>query len=129
MPRFQRVVAVGSPHHVTQRGNGRQDVFLSDELRRVYLELAAEHAAQNGLRVLAYCLMTNHVDLVAIPESQRSLANTFLNIRRWRMNGMWNFARPKGWPQLVHRARGAGSPARGGRFNHPTMIPSNSSTL
>jgi hypothetical protein len=75
MPRSKRVVAVGAPHHVTQRGNGRQDVFLIDGLRRVYLELLAEHAARYGLRVLAHCLITNHVHLVAVPESERSLAN------------------------------------------------------
>jgi putative transposase len=89
MPRAKRVVAVGLPHHVTQRGNGRQDVFLSDGLRRVYLELLAEHAARNGLRVLAYSLMTNHVHLVAIPESERSLANTFRHAHS-RFSQYWN---------------------------------------
>jgi putative transposase len=91
MPRSKRVVAVGSPHHVTQRGNGRQDVFLSDDLRRVCLELLAEHAAKNGLRVLAYCLMTNHVHLVAIPEWEGSLANTFRHAHA-RFSQYWNTA-------------------------------------
>lgn len=77
MPRSKRVVALGVPPHVTQRGNDRQDVFLSDGLRNVYLELLAEHAGNNRLRVLAYCLMTNHVHLVVIPETESSLANTF----------------------------------------------------
>ena len=83
------MVAVGAPHHVTQRGNGRQDVFLSDGLRRVYLELLTEHAAGNGLRVLAYCVMTNHVHVVAIPESERSLANTFRHAHA-RFSQYWN---------------------------------------
>jgi len=39
------VVAVGAAHHVTERGNGRQDVFVNDGLRRVYLDLLTEHAA------------------------------------------------------------------------------------
>ena len=30
MPRSKRVVAVGVPHHITQRGNSRQDVFVND---------------------------------------------------------------------------------------------------
>ncbi len=33
MPRSARVVAAGSPHHITQRGNNPQDVFLADEDR------------------------------------------------------------------------------------------------
>ena len=31
MPRISRVVAVGHPHHVTQRGNYRQTVFETDQ--------------------------------------------------------------------------------------------------
>ena len=77
MPRTKRVVAVGVPHHVTQRGNARQDVFLNDNLCCAYLELLAEHAQRNRLRILAYCLMTNHVHLVVVPETEHSLANTF----------------------------------------------------
>jgi hypothetical protein len=46
------VVAVGAPHHVTQRGNARQDVFVNDGLRRVCLDLLAKHAGKNSLRVV-----------------------------------------------------------------------------
>jgi hypothetical protein len=58
MPAPSRVVAVGAAHRVTRRGNGRQDVFVNDGLRRVYLDPLAEHAARSNLRVAAYCLMT-----------------------------------------------------------------------
>jgi len=71
------VVAIGLPHHITQRGNARQDVFTTDALRRAYLELLSEHAAGNGLRLLAYCLMKNHLHIVAVPEGDTSMANTF----------------------------------------------------
>jgi len=40
MPRLARAVAVGFAHHITQRGNNRQDVFFVDDDRRVYLELS-----------------------------------------------------------------------------------------
>jgi putative transposase len=91
MPRSKRVVAVGVPHHVTQRGNGRQDVFVNDGVRRVYLDLLAEHAGKNQLGVVAYCLMTNHVHLVVVPESERSLANTFRHAHG-RFSQFWNTA-------------------------------------
>ena len=48
MSRIARVVAVGVPHHVTQRGNYGQTVFHSDEDRRVYLALLAHHGTLRG---------------------------------------------------------------------------------
>ena len=74
MPRLARVVAPGVPHHVTQRGNNRQDVFFVDDDRRAYLDVLAEQAERFELRVLGYCLMTNHVHLVVVPEREESLA-------------------------------------------------------
>lgn len=68
------MVIPGCPHHVTQRGNNRQDVFFVDDDRHVYLELLRDGAARFGLEVVAYCLMTNHVHLVAIPHGEDSLA-------------------------------------------------------
>ncbi len=74
MPRFARTVAAGCAHHITQRGNNRQDVFFVDDDRRVYLELLAEQADQCGLAIEGYCLMSNHVHLVAVPQSEEALA-------------------------------------------------------
>ena len=74
MPRVARIVVPGRPHHVTQRGNNRQDVFFVDDDRRVYLRLLGEQAGRFGLSVLGYCLMTNHVHLLAVPREPDSLA-------------------------------------------------------
>jgi putative transposase len=74
MPRIARVVAVDVPHHVTQRGNNRQPVFLNDSDRRCYCKLLGEWSRLCGLRVLGYCLMTNHVHLVVVPERADALA-------------------------------------------------------
>jgi len=74
MPRLARVVIPGCPHHVTQRGNRREDVFFIDADRERYLELLGEYAARHGLAVQAYCLMTNHVHLVVVPRAEGSLA-------------------------------------------------------
>jgi putative transposase len=71
MPRRPRVVFPGVAHHITQRGNDRQPVFFSSDDRRFYLDLLTRH----GTRILGYCLMTNHVHLVAVPERENSLAH------------------------------------------------------
>ncbi len=74
MPRIARSVAVGIPHHVTQRGNNHQDVYFVDDDRRVYLDLLKAHADRHGLVVYGYCLMTNHVHLIVVPEHADALA-------------------------------------------------------
>jgi putative transposase len=76
MARRARVVVPGVAHHVTQRGNDRQAVFLSSDDRRFYLEILGRQAARHGARILGYCLMTNHVHLVVVPDRQDSLART-----------------------------------------------------
>jgi len=50
------------------------DVFFSDDDRRTYLELLSEQGRAHGVEYLAWCLMTNHVHLIAIPATSDSLA-------------------------------------------------------
>ncbi len=73
MARLARVVAPGVPHHVTQRGNRRQKTFFGDNDKRLYLELMAEWCARCGVEIWAYCLMPNHVHLIAVPDDETSL--------------------------------------------------------
>ena len=74
MPRTARIVIPDLAHHITQRGNNRQDVFFVDDDRHAYLALLAEESDRHGLQVLGYCLMTNHVHVVAVPAREESLA-------------------------------------------------------
>ena len=69
-----RVVVPGIGHHLTQRGNRREDVFFDDGDRQRYLQLLLEYSAKHGMEILAYCLMTNHVHLVAVPARMDTLA-------------------------------------------------------
>jgi putative transposase len=77
MPRSARVVVPAYPHHVTQRGNNRQDVFFVDDDRRTFIDLLRESCGRFGMRLEAYCLMTNHVHLVTIPAREDSLGLAF----------------------------------------------------
>ena len=74
MPRAARVVVPGVPHHVTQRGNRRQPTFFSAADYAIYLRLAAQAFAEAGVGVWAYCLMPNHVHLIATPSTEEGLA-------------------------------------------------------
>ena len=64
----------GLPHHITQRGNNREDVFFADDDRATYFGLLKEESEKYGLSVDGYCLMTNHIHLIATPEAEESLA-------------------------------------------------------
>ena len=64
MPRLARTVFAGLPHHITQRGNRREDVFFLDEDREVYLAWLQHYCSIYKVHILAYCLMTNHVHLM-----------------------------------------------------------------
>jgi putative transposase len=73
MARLARVVAPGVPHHVTQRGNRRQQTFFNDEDYALYRELIAESCRAAGVSVWAYCLMPNHVHLILTPSDPDGL--------------------------------------------------------
>lgn len=73
MPRRPRFVEPGLPHHITQRGNNRETVFLSNSDRQLYLRIVKYRLDLHQIRPLAWCLMTNHIHLVAIPSTPESL--------------------------------------------------------
>lgn len=68
------MVVEGYPHHVTQRGNGGRDVFEREADYELYLDLLQRYAKRNQMRLWAYCLMPNHVHLIAVPLMPLSLA-------------------------------------------------------
>jgi putative transposase len=74
MARIARVIAPGIPHHITQRGNRRQQTFFCDDDYQAYLDLMAEWCAKYHVEIWAWCLMPNHVHLIAAPESEEGLA-------------------------------------------------------
>lgn len=73
MPRIARIIAPCIPHHVTQRGNRRMETFFRDEDYRAYLALMAEWCRKCKVTIWAYCLMPNHVHLIAVPETEAGL--------------------------------------------------------
>jgi putative transposase len=83
MPRMARIVAPGSPHHVTQRGNRRQQTFFNDGDYLRYLQLAAEWCTKADVECWGYCLMPNHVHLILTPKTETGL-RAALSPLHWR---------------------------------------------
>ena len=73
MARIARVVIPGCPHHVIQRGNRCQTVFFYDSDKRFYISLLHKYAKKTDVNIWAYCLMDNHVHLIAVPKHKDSL--------------------------------------------------------
>ncbi len=89
----------GLPHHVTQRGNNRRDVFFRDADRKIYLKTLRRYCAEYHVGIVGYCLMTNHVHLLVTPPQENSLAKAlgcthndysrWLNVSRGESGHLW----------------------------------------
>jgi len=75
MPRLSRTVFANVPHHITQRGNRREDVFFTDEDQETYLAWLTDYCQEYNVEILAYCLMSNHIHLIAVPDTKEGLQN------------------------------------------------------
>jgi len=94
MARIARIVCPGKPHHITQRGNRRQQTFFNDDDYQSYQTLMSDWCKEYGVKIWAYCLMPNHIHLIAIPKTKESLKSAIGEAHR-RYTRMINFR--KGW--------------------------------
>jgi len=102
MARIARVVLPGYPHHITQRGNRRQDVFFCEEDYEAYLDLLKEWCQKENIEVWAWCLMTNHVHLIVKPNRDSNLAKAIGETHR-RYTCRINFR--EGWRGYLWQGR------------------------
>jgi REP-associated tyrosine transposase len=77
LARLLRVELTGAVYHVIARGNERKAIFRDDRDREIYLERLAECRERFRLRVLAYCLMSNHIH-VAVERGPFPLSRAML---------------------------------------------------
>ncbi len=89
MARLPRVVITDVAHHVTQRGNARQVILADDADRIAYVELLRQYSELYRLSLLGYCLMSNHVHLIAVPHTPEALGQT-LKQTHGRYAAYWN---------------------------------------
>ena len=73
MARLARLTLADQPHHVIQRGNNRQAIFVDRADQEKLLTLLGENAMRFGVALHAYVLMSNHFHLLATPSSADGL--------------------------------------------------------
>jgi putative transposase len=137
MPRSARLVIPGLPHHVVQRAARGKTLFRTDKDRRRYLDLLAEYATRQRLQIWAYCLMPDHVHLVAMPGDALSLSAALIplqtqysrHIHRTRKKGgvLWHdryascpMDERHAWEAVRHIER---NPVRAGLVLRPDRYP------
>jgi putative transposase len=99
MPRRPRTIFPEIAHHITQRGNNREQVFFSPRDYLRYLNLLKHYCAASSIEVKAFCLMPNHIHLIAIPTDAASLSRALgrihseyalnFNLTKGRCGHLW----------------------------------------
>src|SRR3569832_2731572 len=99
MARLPRLTLPGYPHHIIQRGNNRQPIFASTADYEHLLGLIEEFAKKFGVAVHSYVLMSNHIHLLATPQTADGIPNMmqalgrsyvrYFNNRQARTGTLW----------------------------------------
>jgi len=110
MGRPRRHAELDVPHHIAHRGNHKQELFENDVDRRYYLALLHRFSRLTGTRIGGFCLMGNHIHVVAVPSSTRSLADCFGRTHRK-------------YSEHLNRKRGARGTNWEGRYFAAAMSP------
>ena len=92
MARPLRIEFPGAVYHITARGNARQDIFIDDADRQLFLDVLANTVDRYNWLCHAYCLMGNHYHLlIETPDPNLSLGMRQLNgVYTQRFNRLHN---------------------------------------
>ncbi len=100
MARLPRLSVPGYPHHVIQRGNNRQPIFLDEADRQQMLQLLESLSRQFEVAIHAYVLMDNHFHLLLTPQTPEGVPRMmqavgrryvrYFNDRHGRSGTLWD---------------------------------------
>ena len=110
MARPLRIEYPGAYYHVMNRGNRREDIFLTDKDRQVFLDGLADSCEIYSIKLIAYVLMSNHFHLlVQTPQANLSeFMRHFLvtcTVRFNRRNGRAGLKSNRKLKNQFHRIR------------------------
>src|SRR5579871_1486148 len=99
MPRRNRALLPDVACHITQRGVDRRETFSCSQDRLTYLRLLRENLPDTSTRLLGFSLMSNHLHLIAVPNTRLRWAvllrrvhgryAQYYNIRSGRTGHLW----------------------------------------
>lgn len=100
MPRQARTTVVKAPHHIYQRGAGGQAIFFTEKDYRTYLDMLRDQARRYKTDILAWCLMRDYINIIAVPHQKVSLSKAigrthfaysqYINKRRGLDGQLWH---------------------------------------
>lgn len=90
MPRKARILVPHYPHHIVQRGHNRKAVFVADEDYQFYLENLKEWKTKLGIKIYAWCLMTNHIHLIVEPGANVKTVSALMKRLAGRQTALVN---------------------------------------
>jgi REP-associated tyrosine transposase len=82
MARLPRYTIKNQPQHIIQRGLDGQDILIDDEDYEFYWESLRNSAEANRLKIHAYVLMPDHVNLLASPANENGVSRTLQSLGR-----------------------------------------------
>ncbi len=82
MPRQPREVYPFVPHHIVQRGCRREKTFFDESDFRTYIRFLNKAALKYIVDIWCYCLMNNHIHLMAYPHDKTGLSKMIAHAHR-----------------------------------------------
>jgi putative transposase len=88
MPRAKRIIKAGLVYHLLNRANGRLRIFKKDKDFEAFERIIAQAIEQFSVRIISYCIMSNHWHLMAWPSVDSRLSDfmkwlTVTHTQRW----------------------------------------------
>ena len=82
MARLSRICLPDIPQHIIQRGNNRQVCFASEEDFAAYAHWLDEYSQKYKVAIHSWVFMTNHVHLLATPETEDGVSRMMQTLGR-----------------------------------------------
>ncbi|HEX4055085.1 MAG TPA: transposase [Tepidisphaeraceae bacterium] len=77
MPRLARVAPGGLVYHVLSRANGRLRLFRKESDFSAFYQGLLQARARHSIRILAWCIISNHWHFVVWPRKDGELSRFF----------------------------------------------------
>ena len=102
MSRAARQVVPNVPHPITQRGNGRENVFFCHDDKALYLAWLVDYCDKHTVTIIAYWLLDNHIHLIHSPSAEDNFVEV---LKPLHMRYAQDIDKQKGWTGHLWQGR------------------------